>query len=389
MTVQFSGQSLAHARAPFLCALGAGLALVAGLLTPLVAHEIPSDVKIQLFFKPEGQRLRVLLRAPLEAMTDIDWPLIGLEGILDVTRADPFLTDASTLWLGDNLFVTEDGAAASLPGRHGDPRVAAGGRRLRQLREGARPGHRRRTCRPIRASSRTRGCSTSSSSSRSHRTSRASPSTRASSASGARRPPSSGSSRHRGGERLFELHGDSGHVLMDPRWFESAWRFAKNGFFHIIDGAEHVLFLFALLIPFRRLKALIPIVTSFTIAQLLTIVASVYDMTPSGLWFPAFVATLTAALHPVSRVREHRRSAARTALDHDVRVRTGPRVRVRVRAAADPAVRRPSRAGLARGVQRRHRSRTHSCSSRCSSRPCRCSSASSSPSDSGRSSSPA
>lgn len=276
---------------------GLGLALFGALTSnpfPVIAHEIPSEVKIQVFFKPEGQRLRLLVRAPLEAMTDIDWPLVGLEGLLDVTRADPFLTDASTLWLGDNLAVTENGSALPYPTvvnvRASVPSDGAFESYERALAQTTGPDLSTdvRLVKnqgmldvlfelPI-ASDQSRfalyprfvrlGIQTTTL---------------------VRFLPPSGD------ERLFELHGDSGPILLDPRWFEAAWRFAKDGFLHIIDGAEHVLFLFVLLIPFRRPKSLVPIATSFTIAQLLTIVASVYDMTPSGLWFPSFVETMTAA----------------------------------------------------------------------------------------------
>ena len=50
-----------------------------------------------------------------------------------------------------------------------------------------------------------------------------------------------------------------------------------------------------LVIPFRRLGALIVIVTSFTVAHSVTLIASAYDMAPSALWFPPLVETLIAA----------------------------------------------------------------------------------------------
>ena len=51
------------------------IALVAGLVlafpAPQSAHDIPGDVTIQAFVKPEGQRLRLLVRVPLEALSDM------------------------------------------------------------------------------------------------------------------------------------------------------------------------------------------------------------------------------------------------------------------------------------------------------------------------------
>ena len=86
-----------------------------------------------------------------------------------------------------------------------------------------------------------------------------------------------------------------GLVRLDPRWFQAASRFVVDGFFHILGGVDHLLFLLCLVIPFRRLGALVVIVTSFTVAHSVTLIASAYDMAPSALWFPPLVETLIAA----------------------------------------------------------------------------------------------
>ena len=39
------------------------------------AHEIPADVTLQAFIKPEGGILRMLVRAPLFSMRDYDFPV--------------------------------------------------------------------------------------------------------------------------------------------------------------------------------------------------------------------------------------------------------------------------------------------------------------------------
>jgi len=67
-----------------------------------------------------------------------------------------------------------------------------------------------------------------------------------------------------------------------------------SGFFHILDGPDHLLFLLCLLIPFRRLKALVPIVTAFTVAHSVTLIASAYGLAPGGLWFPPLVEVVIA-----------------------------------------------------------------------------------------------
>jgi uncharacterized membrane-anchored protein YitT (DUF2179 family) len=94
--------------------------------------------------------------------------------------------------------------------------------------------------------------------------------------------------------RAFEFEGDPGLVRLDPRWHQAALRFVELGFFHILDGTDHLLFLFCLVIPLRRLRALIPVVTAFTVAHSITLIASAYNLAPDALWFPPLIETLIA-----------------------------------------------------------------------------------------------
>src|SRR3989441_12586585 len=94
--------------------------------------------------------------------------------------------------------------------------------------------------------------------------------------------------------RAFEFLGDPGLVRIDPRWHQAALRFVQMGFLHILDGTDHLLFLFCLVIPFRSFRALVPIVTSFTVAHSITLIASAYNLAPDALWFPPLIETLIA-----------------------------------------------------------------------------------------------
>jgi hypothetical protein len=97
-----------------------------------------------------------------------------------------------------------------------------------------------------------------------------------------------------GATRAFELHGDAGLVRLDPRWHQSALRFVVSGFWHILEGTDHLLFLCCLVIPFRRLRPLIIIVTSFTVGHSISLIASAFGFVPDALWFPPLVETLIA-----------------------------------------------------------------------------------------------
>jgi hypothetical protein len=98
-----------------------------------------------------------------------------------------------------------------------------------------------------------------------------------------------------GAVRAFEFTGDPGLVRLEPRLFQAALRFVKEGFFHILDGTDHLLFLLCLVIPFRRFRPLIVIVTAFTLAHSITLIASAYNLGPDALWFPPLIETLIAA----------------------------------------------------------------------------------------------
>ena len=49
------------------------------------------------------------------------------------------------------------------------------------------------------------------------------------------------------------------------------------------------------MIPFRRLRPLVAVVTAFTVAHSITLIASAFDMAPTALWFPPLIETLIAA----------------------------------------------------------------------------------------------
>ena len=70
--------------AAFLAVLAAAFALGAA------AHDIPADVRINAFLKPAGERLELLIRVPLAAMIEAEFPTRG-PGYLDIARADDAL----------------------------------------------------------------------------------------------------------------------------------------------------------------------------------------------------------------------------------------------------------------------------------------------------------
>ncbi|HYL15960.1 MAG TPA: HupE/UreJ family protein [Terriglobales bacterium] len=95
--------------------------------------------------------------------------------------------------------------------------------------------------------------------------------------------------------RAMMITGDSGPVALNPAWYQAGRGFVMLGIEHILSGIDHLLFLFCLVIPFRRLRGLIPVITAFTLAHSITLLGSAYHLAPRGAWFPPFVETAIAA----------------------------------------------------------------------------------------------
>ncbi|MGQ0702325.1 MAG: HupE/UreJ family protein [Gemmatimonadales bacterium] len=274
-------------------------ALTAALLAlgaaPLAAHEIPARVTVRAFIKPEGQTLRVLVRAPLEAMRDIIFPL-RWPGYLDLSRTGPQLIDAARLWIAGPLEITENGHRLAEP-RIGAVRVSLPSDRSFDGWESAL-AHTTGPPLPVETDLVWQQALMDVlleypiGSDRSDFAIRPGP---AFGRLGQETtivlrflPPGRG-------ERAFQLSGsDQDELVLDPRWHQAALRFVALGFRHILDGLDHLLFVFALVIPFRRFRTLVAIVTGFTVAHSVTLIASTLGLAPDALWFPPLIETLIA-----------------------------------------------------------------------------------------------
>ena len=258
------------------------------------AHDIPGDVTVQAFVKPEGQRLRLLVRVPLEALSDMAFPTVG-PGYLDFERArerDEF-TDAAMVWMGQEVRIFENDAPLSEPAITAI-KISLPSNRSFETWEGAL-AHVQGPLLPADTQIVWQQAVLDVLFDYDIQSDRSDFSIRPSFERMGLRvvtvlrflPPG-------GAERAFELRGDPGVVRLDPRWHQAAFRFVVLGFEHILDGADHLLFLACLVIPFRRFKALAVIVTAFTVAHSVTLIASAYDLAPDALWFPPLVETLIA-----------------------------------------------------------------------------------------------
>lgn len=260
----------------------------------LSAHEVPNEVTVLAYVHPEGNTLRLVLRAPLKSMRDIDIPTLGTSNYLDFSRMEAAERHAAQVWIRDFVQVYENGQLL------GNPAIVA-----------------------------TRTSLPSDRSFESYETALANVTT------GVKLDQSTEIVWEQGmldvlfeypitsdqsdfaifpgltrlglrvniglrflqpgkPERVFDVHADTGIVHLDPSWYQAFYLFAREGFFHILDGTDHLLFLLCLVIPFRKLRPLAVVVTSFTVAHSVTLIASAFGLAPDGLWFPPLIETLIA-----------------------------------------------------------------------------------------------
>lgn len=247
---------------------------------------------MQAYVKPETGRLRVLVRIPLVSIRDIDFPLRG-PGYLDLPQAPPLLLQAAKLWIADYLVFYEDGtrlpeedivaARVSLPS---DRSFVSYDSALANITGPRLPDDTEIPWQQALVDVLLEVPITS-------------PDARFSVDPGLAHlgqetisvvhflPPG-------GGERVFQYVGNPGLVRLDPRWHQAVLRFVVLGFEHIMDGIDHLLFIFCLVIPFRRIRPLVVIVTAFTVAHSITLIASALGLAPDALWFPPLVEALIA-----------------------------------------------------------------------------------------------
>ena len=266
--------------------------LLAAVACPLTAHDIVGDVKVQAYIKPEGHTMHIVLRVPLKSMRDVEFPMRP-PAYLDISKAEPSLREAATTWIARAIDIYEEDKPLATPA------VVA-----------------------VQASLESDRSFTSYQDALAHINGPPLPDninlpTVQAMLDVVLEVPIQSAEAHfsihprferlgltvvtvlwfmppQGGVRAFEYTTDPGLIRLDPRWHQAALNFVRLGFFHILDGIDHLLFLFCLVIPFRKFKSLIIVVTSFTVAHSITLIASAFNFAPSGLWFPPLIETLIA-----------------------------------------------------------------------------------------------
>jgi HupE / UreJ protein len=260
------------------------------------AHDIPGELLLRAFVKPEGETLHFVVRVPLALLQGIGFPKRG-PGFLELGELGDSLTRAAqavarelTLYR-DGVRLTPDRAAM----RISQPSEAASGS-FEQARDhiagpplpettdvfwnqGYFDVHLKYPIPPGEADYAL--------------DMRAAPGL-----AGSLRlvidflPPD-------GPARTYQVHGGQGWLELDPSWYSASWTFMRLGFQHILEGIDHLLFLFCLVLPFRvgQFGTLVGIVTAFTVGHSITLIAGAAGVAPAGDWFaPLIEALITVSI---------------------------------------------------------------------------------------------
>ena len=266
------------------------ISLVASFSLPAVAHDVPLNTAVNAFVKMEPHQADLVIRVPLDLLHSVQFPMNG--NLYDLSAAGPG-TDMALQGIAQGIDIRENGTrlvATSAVGRFDLPSDRSFEDYDRAAAHVAEPvdphtgiyfdqgyldAH---FIYPIRSASSVFTIQTTLAGDLKDLVKLT-----------VRFEPLVGSSR------AFIITSNSGQVPLDPTWLQASRGFVVLGVEHILSGIDHLLFLLCLIIPFRKIRGLIPVITAFTLGHSVTLLGSAFNLAPSGAWFPPFVETAIAA----------------------------------------------------------------------------------------------
>ena len=276
----------------------------------ILSHEIPNDVVVKTIIKVDEDSINLLIRVPLEAMRDMSFPITG-PGYLELEKMPELTMDAAEIWLGNFIDIYEEKnkikdwqiakTRISLPSNRSFDQYNTAYNNMLSPPLNNTLIHYQQALLDVLITY----------------------------------PIESASSKFSadinfGGlglntttimtfvsyddvSRLYQFKGSPGIVELDPSWINAFSRFISSGVEHIFIGIDHLLFILCLILPCRRIRSLIIVITAFTFAHSITLIASALGIVPSGLWFPPFVETFIAfsilymAIENIIKTKQERR----------------------------------------------------------------------------------
>jgi hypothetical protein len=272
------------------------VALAALVLLPcaILAHDVPDDVKITIFLKPDHDRMLFLVRIPANALIDILFPTRPASDWLDMGPIGPFATEGAKVWVADLLAVDEDGQPLPNPqvlaarmSRATDSSFSTFPKAMDRLNGAQLPPDTLLTqdlavvdallAAPIR--------SALSNFSFEPNFARV----------GVRVTTTLVFLPERGGIRHFQYEGDPAAFPLDPSRSQAVARLFRDGFAGYWKVTDYSLFFLCVALVFQRSRTLLAFITAFAAAQSFAVIGSAFGLMPSAPWIPPLWGAMIAA----------------------------------------------------------------------------------------------
>ena len=260
------------------------LALLLAGLGVARAHELPVNRMVNAFVRVQEHQADLIARVPMDLLRGVPFPLAN--GHYDLAKAGPTV-ELAALLLADSFVLAENGA--SLTSVHSEARlVAAADRSFDQFDhalESVRAAKDTQAVIPYDSGYLEVHLTYGVTSDRS----RFEIQSHVAVDAGVLAPLTIRFQRGDQAGRAMIVQGGAAPVDLDPLWYRAAAGFVVLGVEHILSGADHLLFLLCLVVPVRRLRDIVPVITAFTLAHSATLIASAMGLAPRGAWFPPLV----------------------------------------------------------------------------------------------------
>jgi hypothetical protein len=268
------------------------LFLALTLQAALSAHDIPDEIVVQSYVRPQQNQMQVLLRVPLLAIADANLPKDGT-GYLAMAYLDPALREAANQISNGVVFLEGDErltryalahAIVSLPSDRSFDAYDGAIARVRgeklpdttkvyynqgfldlELHYPIQSGESAFSMRVLFG----RGLAN-----------------RTATVITFIRPD--------GDIRTFRIHDDTPLVRLDPQMHQAAWVFLTAGFYRFLDGLDHLLFVIVLALPFRRVRDLVKPFAAFAVGHSITLSLAAFGLARMDTWFAPTIGALIA-----------------------------------------------------------------------------------------------
>ena len=270
----------------------AALVLALTLQAVLVAHDIPDEIAVQSYVRPQQNQLQVLLRVPLLAIADANLPKDGT-GYLAMRYVDAALGEAANQISNGIVFL--EGGERLTRYDMANARISLSSDRSFDSYE--------------RALARVRGAKLPDTTQVYYnqgfldlelhfaiRDENSPFSMRVLFGRGLANRTATYINfiRPDGGVRAFRIHDDTPLVHLDPKMHQAAWVFLMAGFYRFLDGLDHLLFVIVLALPFRRARDLVQPFVAFAIGHSISLTFAAFGLAQLDTWFAPTVGALVA-----------------------------------------------------------------------------------------------